>query len=569
MTLLRKLALVLLWAFLCTNYSNAQDSVTGNLITNPTFSNGSTGWTATGDGVAGMFAAGGVNAYNFSWQGGTVSQSIGISQALAGTGIVVKGLQYGWQYANWCKNQIGGQQSCFDPNGPVDPLSANVTLTNSVGTSVYSQNFNYNTWAYAWRWESQDVNFATSYSTKNLGNLNISFSGQDAGGWSGLYGPVVTNVYSRLKYGVDPCVENALSSPTCAGYFDALAKLAPKPVVADTTVAYTPPPEGPEPQPPTGAPPPPGNPPPNPNDPNPGAPPPTPGSTPPPATQQASAQGATSQQAQAGPAPAANSPQEKTGGGTPNLGFALSLVAKNSEREKAVTQQVVAQAESQAQAAGDRAQQVGTSTASAAVMASTTSAEIALTGTGIQASSSTTRATSMLASESHQASLTMLQNAQNFTNLSNTQQSSSAQLLSPVTIEQVQSTQNYSIFAVQQYRQQEAEQVTQQISFLTDLNNPLKQIIDSQQLQQTQQDQPQQAQRRETAPNELAIGVNLAQIAIVPQGYASYTNFILRDASFYEPKEVYKNQKVVDNIKVLRSLGSDQKHQDLVNLQYK
>jgi hypothetical protein len=82
-------------------------------------------------------------------------------------------------------------------------------------------------------------------------------------------------------------------------------------------------------------------------------------------------------------------------------------------------------------------------------------------------------------------------------------------------------------------------------------------------------DQPPQTQRRDTAPNDLAVGVNLAQMATQPQGYASYTNFVLRDASFYEPKEVYKNQTVVDNVRVLRGLGSDQKHQDLVNSQYK
>jgi len=556
---------VLLWAFLCTSYSNAQDSVTGNLITNGTFSNGSTGWTATGDGVAGMFAAGGVNAYNFSWQGGTVSQSIGISQALSSTGIVVKGIQYGWQYANWCKNQIGGQQSCFEPNGPVDPLSANVSLTNSSGASVYSRNFDYSTWAYAWKWESQDVNFASSYAAKNLGNLTISFSGQDAGGWSGLYGPVVTNVYSRLKYGVDPCAENPLSSSTCAGYFDALAKLAPKPVVIDTQVAYTPPPIGPEPQPPPGAPPAPGSPQPNPNDPPaPGSTPPPPGSPPPPTSQQAS-----SQQAQSSQGPAANSPQEKTSAGTPNLGFALSLVAKNSEREKAIAQQVVTTAVAEAQAAGDKAQQIGTSTASAAVTMSTTSAEMSTTGGGSQTANSSSKSSSILSSDSQQASLSLMQTAQIFGVTSSAQSGSNQQLLAPISIEQMQGTQNYNIFAVQEYRQQEAEQVTQQISFLTDLNNPLKQIIESQQLQQTQQDQPQQSQRREIAPNELALGVNLAQIAVVPQGYASYTNFILRDASFYEPKEVYKNQKVVDNIRILRGLGSDQKHQDLVNLQYK
>jgi hypothetical protein len=163
----------------------------------------------------------------------------------------------------------------------------------------------------------------------------------------------------------------------------------------------------------------------------------------------------------------------------------------------------------------------------------------------------------------------LAQNIQGYNAVSSTQQSSMLQLLMPTTIEQIQSTQNYSIFSVQEVRQQESEQVNQQVSFLTDLNNPIKQILDAQQFQQTVDDQPQQPQRRDTATNELSVGVNITQIATVPQGYASYTNFVLRDASFYEIREVYKNQTVVDNVRVLRGLGSDQKHQDLINLQYK
>jgi hypothetical protein len=143
------------------------------------------------------------------------------------------------------------------------------------------------------------------------------------------------------------------------------------------------------------------------------------------------------------------------------------------------------------------------------------------------------------------------------------------QLLTPANIEQIQSTQNYSIFSVQEYRQQETEQVAQTVNFLTDLNNPLRQILDAQPFQQQQQDQPQQNRNRDTAPNELAVGVNLAQMATQPQGYATYLNVALKDAQFYEPREVYKNQTVVDNVRVLRGLGSDQKHRDLVNLQYK
>ena len=206
-------------ALLSTSYSNAQDvSTTGNLITNPGFTNGSTGWTTTGNGTAGMFGAGGSDAYQFSWQTGTVSQSIAVNQALNGTGLVVNGLQYGWRYANWCKNRIGGEQSCFDSNGIVDQLTANVSLTNSAGTDVYSQSFNHSTWLYAWQQENQNVTFATPYSLSGLNKLNISFSGVDSGGWAGFYGPVVTDVYAKLKYSVDPCISNPAYSSTCTGF---------------------------------------------------------------------------------------------------------------------------------------------------------------------------------------------------------------------------------------------------------------------------------------------------------------------------------------------------------------
>ncbi len=213
------MALALSLALLSASYSNSQDiSITGNLITNPGFTNGSTGWTATGNGEPGLFGAGGSYGYQFSWQAGTVSQSIAVNQALTGTGIVVNGLQYGWRYANWCKNQIGGEQSCLDSNGIVDQLSANVSLTNSAGTNVYSQSFNYNTWLYAWQQENQNVTFATPYSLTGLNNLTISFSGVDSGGWAGFYGPVVTDVYAKLKYSVDPCAQNPAYSSTCAGF---------------------------------------------------------------------------------------------------------------------------------------------------------------------------------------------------------------------------------------------------------------------------------------------------------------------------------------------------------------
>jgi hypothetical protein len=38
--------------------------------------------------------------------------------------------------------------------------------------------------------------------------------------------------------------------------------------------------------------------------------------------------------------------------------------------------------------------------------------------------------------------------------------------------------------------------------------------------------------------------------------------------AFYAPKEVYKNQRNVDNQRALRTLTSDSKHREMVEMQY-
>jgi hypothetical protein len=68
--------------------------------------------------------------------------------------------------------------------------------------------------------------------------------------------------------------------------------------------------------------------------------------------------------------------------------------------------------------------------------------------------------------------------------------------------------------------------------------------------------------------NEIAGGVIIESIAKQPVGYALYLN-ALADVAFYEPKEVYKNQKTVDNVRALRQLSSDRLHQQMVDQQYK
>ena len=107
-------------------------------------------------------------------------------------------------------------------------------------------------------------------------------------------------------------------------------------------------------------------------------------------------------------------------------------------------------------------------------------------------------------------------------------------------------------------------------NFLTDKSNPLTDIIEG------KQTIPQNNTTATTGPtvnknaqdNDVAGGVSITKMAIAPAGYGDYLNMALRDAAFYAPKEVYKNQRNVDNARALRLMTNDSKHKEMVEMQY-
>ena len=82
------------------------------------------------------------------------------------------------------------------------------------------------------------------------------------------------------------------------------------------------------------------------------------------------------------------------------------------------------------------------------------------------------------------------------------------------------------------------------------------------------QEQRTDAVNKNVQSNELAGGVDLTRMATQPAGYQSYST-AMPDVAFYAPREIYKNQVNVDNARLLRGLGSDRLHQEMVNQQYK
>ena len=540
-------------ALSCISFSNAQDIyTTGNIVIPTTTSSGSTWTNAVYQDSLTCWAWGnpgycGPNPIvrpgdniNFSFGYTDIYQIQSISSVLpnSGTGLRVNGFNFGFT----AKNGNGWD------NGQQDYLRAYVTLYGSNSAVVESYNYDLNQ-KFNWTNFYYSETFKTPYATKDLSNIQYGFVGGDSNYWAGPYGPEIYNINFSLKYSVDPCATNVFYSPSCPGYYDALAKLAPASTTTPiTTVEYTAPP------PPDTPPPPPGSQPLPPPPPQPGPPPPV-GSGPAP-TQTSTLTVATT------------TTQEKTAVG-PGLGFALNLIAKNSEREKAIVQQAVATSIAEAQAAGDKAQAVAISTANAAVTMSTTSSESVSSGTGIQVSSSTNRFNTLSTISVQNSNIVMLQNSQSTNSSTNVQQSINYQLVAPVTLESMQATQNFGLFEIQVQRQQEPEIPQQSNNFMTDRNNPLREIINSTPLLQSQQEQSNTTVNRNAQQNEAAAGVVLERMAVVPTGYTTYTNFALRDANFYTEKPLYANQRVIDNVRVLRGLGSDQKHQQMVQDQYR
>ena len=100
--------------------------------------------------------------------------------------------------------------------------------------------------------------------------------------------------------------------------------------------------------------------------------------------------------------------------------------------------------------------------------------------------------------------------------------------------------------------------------------NPLSDMMMQPRFEMMQENTQQQTStvNRNVQPNDLAGGVDIASMATTPVGFNAYS-IVLRDTAFYEPKEIYKGQRVVDNVQVLRQMSSDSLHKRMVDQQYK
>ena len=593
-----------------TNFTNQSNGVTSTWQNAGTIGEPLTCWSGGDPGYCGpnpRVAAWGMgsNVINFSYGMTDLYQMINVNNAVFnGTPLQVNGFRFSFL----AKNGNGWD------DGRQDYLSAYVKFYDNLNSKVI-ENYNYDlNRKYDWTYYNFNETFASPYALPTVGNAQIGFVGRDNNFWMGPYGPEITNVEFNVKYSVNPCAVNPFSSPSCAGFADALAKLAPAATTV-ATVAYAPPPPmeapagslPPPPQSSTGG----------------QLPPPPPGSLPPPP-------GAPVISA----APTATNPQPKVGevasasGSKPTMSLSsiMSILSTESARvgnvEKAVVQQAATEAKSAAEKAVQESESVAGSLTSQSIstslaiatssISSTTNAVQQSKGGSLQAqpvSTSVVNASVVKAPQTEQSSSVSSTNnfapsVQSFRPTQNDTVSSSVsysldmkqpqiQMYVPpapsYTVEQkpqqayvppVAKFETASVYTINQpmydlrgpniIKPIEIE-IPKSEGLKMGTQSPLNDYFENRSLVNMQQPAEQQRSsvNQKASDNDASAGgVSIAMIAKMPPGYELYS-YGLKDAAFYAPKELYKNQNVVDNARALRQMSSDRLHQQMIDLQYK
>ena len=198
--------------------SNAQQvDSTGNLINNNGWS-GATYGVDPNDCCSSVSGSGALydtstNTIKFSYGIDTLVQTIGLQQALGGTGVQVHGYNYSFDYR-------------LMPNSGLhtDNLTASIWLTTSSGFNTEATHLFLSGQVASgvndqWNSISGTRNFESPYTDPQ--SVTMRLEGRDGGFWAGYYGPEVKNISLSVNYAFDPCSSDPLYSSSCPGYLEA------------------------------------------------------------------------------------------------------------------------------------------------------------------------------------------------------------------------------------------------------------------------------------------------------------------------------------------------------------
>jgi len=614
---------VVCWACLLSSYSvstnsQPQDPTTGNLLNltgtptattsnwvNGVYVTSLTCWQAGDPGNCGPNPSvyRNYNLINFSYGAVDLHQVVNINAALksAGNNLQVTGFNFGFM----AKNGNGWD------NGQQDYLDAYVKFYKSNGSLAAFYDYGqYTNAQYNWRTFNfsetfRNPNLATSYAAAQFG-----FIGKDTNNLAGPYGPEIQGVNFNLKYRVDPCATDPTSSPVCPGFASAMsaktstvATSAPasaptvETVVVNTTTPVT-------------------------------ASTPTKTETVSPAVrpqsrtvalalslisknqqQEQALQTTVAQAAVAEAAKAGETAQQQA------VAVASSLTTMSQQPvggSMPVANNVPA-TDTRSTAANSGTLPIAPTRASAPVIASVSAAGTAPTTdtqqtviptlqsffARIQSAPTTQTSTSSTPSTAPpqppnttargtaptQPAISVTMPVATPTVSIFAQQSADNQqqanvvtayiqpqnsMFYSMTAAPVEQPQQHTVQPVNFARQTEIEQVNNTMGFMTNRTDPLNEVVESKPIATTTNiAESNQTVKANVVANELAGGVDISRLATTPAGYSNYTSLMLQDGKMYEPKEIYKNQKPVDNARALRQLSTDRLHQQMIEQQYR
>lgn len=475
---------------------------------------------------------------NFSYAATELYQARVITDALpySGTGLMVTGFQFNWR----SKNGNGWD------DGRLDVLQAYVQMYSKGGQWIEAQTYSLN-FIHNWTDFNWTGNFTKERRNSDLGTILYGFYGKDNNYWVGPYGPEITNVSFSLRYQPDPCVVNSLHSTECPGFLTAINK--PIPGLAETNASHN----------------------------------------------------------------ISSSTQSNSIIKAPIIGIALNTIKLNAQKEstfaestiqlstqETITNLSTVTANLQVQLPQiNKPVQKANSEARTGSAVQTVSLDQLLTPPQINQQLATTTAVSLPPTPARTSTISQTQDVDTSAGV----QIALVRIPEPiqVQVEQSQSTlperpiqENSTITIpkviqpamaaavapeppqVESPRPPQVETATVDAptntiaTALIDRTNPLNDMLNGQ--QQMAQSGPVfagPAVKSNTADNDLAGGVSISQIARVPAGFDVYTNLAIREIAFYQPKEIYRGQRTVDNVRALRSLGQDARHQEMIDQQYR
>lgn len=495
------------------------------------------------------------NVVNFSFGSTYLYQQQNISDLLPSTsGLQVTGYNFGFT----AKNGNGWD------DGRVDQLSALVRFWDTTGGrgtnnllygNAYDLNYKFN-----WTNFNFSENFTAPLSASSIGQVQYGFLGRDNNGWAGPYGPEIYNISFSLKYTVDPCSVNVLSSPSCPGYLSAINSLTPPATtttLGSVTVAT-----------------------------------PTTASLPTtsdvqPTTITVDAGGVEVSTSGTISAPdnipqsvkevqsqtQAEKQEEKTKS-SPNMALVMSTIRQVQANDRAV----------QSAAVENALQEVSNAISNAQEQTNMAIENNQKNNFVQQQAAADSQASSVVNLQFQNSQMNNQNSFQNFEPVQTTIQFQQAPRTLEQVVTQIQQIQvskvDYSLLPPQPnmnsvtpsnvFQQKENQiELPPQTSFMGN-DSPIKSIIEQKpNIDSTINEQKTETVKTNVQPNEAAGGRDINSIAVVPAGFESYTNSMLRDVAFYKPDEIYKGQKTVDNARALRQLSSDRLHQEMVNQQYR